>query len=124
MNLLAMINTDIYLTKETAMKYLKDQLTEREEGEVMMMVKTITTSKQAHLLEMGALPGVENRAALTEYCLRNLVHKIVINAVEYNPAYLATMSDLSDADTLAVYLKIGRMVCDVAFPPAEDLKKL
>ena len=105
------------------MKFLKDERIEREDGEVKLTLKMITTGQQARVIDLGALGGVANRVALTQYCLKNLIETISIGGEDIAPARLAEHADLSDLDTRLVMIKIGQVVCDAILPEADDVKK-
>lgn len=105
------------------MKLLNDERIEREEGEVRLTMRPITTSQQARLVELGSRPGISARTDLSVYCLNTLVEKINISGVDYKPGDLANKCDLSDPDTLATLLTIGEIVTNAAFAKDDDLKK-
>jgi hypothetical protein len=105
------------------MKLLLDERIERTDGEIKLTIKPVTTSQQARLIDLGGISGTTARIALTHYCLKNCIEKIAINNAEFDPSKLSDRADLSDHETLLVMIKIGQMVCDVAFPEAEDVKK-
>lgn len=105
------------------MKFLKDERIEREDGEVKLTIKPVTTSQQAHLLELGLRGGIKQRIELTRWCLLNCIEKISIAGAEYRPAQLAEQANLDDDGTMAVMMKVGAMVCDVAWPSGDDVKK-
>ena len=105
------------------MKFLLDERIEREDGEVKLTIKPITTSQQAHLLELGYKVGIIAGTDLAIWCLQNCIEKISVNGAEFKPAQLAIRADLNDAGTAAVMRKIGTMVCEAAWPSGEDIKK-
>lgn len=105
------------------MKFLKDERIEREDGEVKLTIKPVTTSQQARLMELGSLAGPSPRIELTRWCLKNLVEKVSIGGAEFDPAQLADGADLSDQDTYLVMLKIGALVCNASVPSGDDVKK-
>jgi hypothetical protein len=105
------------------MKFLKDERIEREDGEVRLTIKPITTSQQARLLQMGYKVGIVASTDLAIWCLLNLIEKISVNGNEFKPAQLADKADLNDDGTAAVMRKIGTMVCEAAWPSDEDVKK-
>ena len=105
------------------MKLLNDQRIEREDGELKLTIKPVTTSQQARLLELGWLSGPEARINLTRYCLKNLVDEISISGEKCDPAKLADHADLRDSDTWLVMLKIGQVVFDASAATDEQLKK-
>ena len=105
------------------MKFLKDERIEREDGEVKLAMRPVTTSQQARLIELGAKSGAEARIELTRWCLKNLIDKISIAGAEFDPAQLTDKADLGDTDTFLVMLKIGQMACEAAMVKAEDVKK-
>lgn len=105
------------------MKFLKDERIEREDGEVKLTLKPVTTSQQAHLIELGSVAGPIGRIALTRWCLKNVVEKISIGGAQFEPAQLADEADLGDSDTYLVMLKIGVVVCDASIASGDDVKK-
>ncbi|OGT05649.1 MAG: hypothetical protein A2143_01780 [Gallionellales bacterium RBG_16_57_15] len=105
------------------MKFLKDERIEREDGEVKLTIKPVTTSQQAHLLEIGLRGGVKARIDLSRWCLVNCIEKISITGAEFKPAQLAEQADLNDEGTMAVMMKIGAMVCEIAWLSGDDVKK-
>lgn len=105
------------------MKFLKDERIEREDGEVKLTIKPVTTSQQARVIDMGALSGVSNRIALTNYCLKNIIEKISVSGEDIDPIKLAEHADLSDKDTMAVMIKIGQVTCDIVLPDGDTVKK-
>ena len=105
------------------MKFLNDQRITREDGNVTLTIKPVTTSQQARLLELGSLAGTGARIELTRYCLKNCIEKISIGGSSLDAQQVADGADLSDQDTLLVMIKIGGMVCAAAFPDGEETKK-
>lgn len=105
------------------MKFLKDERIEREDGEIKLTIKPVSTSQQARLIDLEANTSLSGRVARTQYCLKNTIDSISINGVEYEPLKLADHADLSDADTIAVFVKLGRLASDAAFAEVEDVKK-
>lgn len=105
------------------MKFLNDERIEVEDGEIKLTIKPVTTSQQARIADLGIVSGCAARIDLTKYGLKTCIEKISISGAEFDPAQLADHADLSDDGTMAVMLKIGKMVYDAAFPKADDVKK-
>jgi hypothetical protein len=105
------------------MKFLLDERIERQDGEIRLTIKPVTTSLQVRVIDMAAMAGMANRIALSHFCLKNIIEKISVNGEDMDPARLAEHADLSDHDTLMVMIKIGQVVCDAALPAAADIKK-
>lgn len=105
------------------MKLLNDERINLEDGEVKLAMRPVTTSQQARLAELAVRVGITARIEQASYCLKSCIEKISVAGVDYDPVKLADGADISDDDTLAVMLKLGRMVADSAFARDEDLKK-
>lgn len=105
------------------MKLLKDERIEREDGEVKLTIRPITTSQQARMTELGAGKGLAAHIDFAVFCLKNCIDKISIGGQSFDPAELSDRADVSDSDTRAVMFKIATMVDGVAFPSAADIKK-
>ncbi len=105
------------------MKLLNDERITREDGEIKLTMRPVTTSQQARLVELGSKGGISARTELSIYCLNTCVEKINIQGVDYKPVDLANKSNLSDEETLATIFKIGEIVTEAAFAKDEDLKK-
>jgi len=105
------------------MKLLKDETIKKVEGDVAVSIKPVSTSQQAHIMALASKAGIEGKVALTTYALKNLIEKVTINDVDYEPSALADRADLSDTDTITAMVKIGGLVVSAAFPTGEDEKK-
>ena len=105
------------------MKLLNDERITREDGEIKLTIKPVTTSQQARLVDLEGDRSVAGRVARTHYCLKNCIEKLSINGEEFDTGKLVDHADLSDDDTLAVFIKIGVMASNASFPGVEDVKK-
>ena len=104
------------------LKFLKEGTTTKEEDGIEIEYGQITSSVQSLIITMGAVKTAPGRTALAAYIMKNILIKLTIDGEEIDPYKVATLSDLSDKDTVKTFFKISRLVLD-ALGLADDTKK-
>jgi hypothetical protein len=92
------------------LKFLKEGTTTKEENGIKIEFGQITSSVQSLLITMANVSTAPGRTALASYVIKNILTKLTIDGKEYDPHQVATMSDLSDPDTVATFFKISHLV--------------
>ncbi len=105
------------------MRLLKDEVVEKSAGAVTITLHPVTTSKQARIAQLSSVEGTEGKVALANYALREVVQRVVIDGVDYNPTTLVDAMDMSDADSVKEMVIIGELTVAAAFAGADAKKK-
>lgn len=105
-------------------KLLKDELIEKEEGNLKICLHPISTSVQARLIELGRKQGIDKQIDYVQYCLRAVIKELHIDDVKLDPLEVAGKADLSDDETLASMIRIGYLVDKAVLLSEEEKKSL
>jgi len=80
------------------------------------------SSQQAHMLELLSETDIDSRIRLGKYALSNCVTELKVHGTVIDHKRMAKFGDLSDNDTLKIYLAVGEL-CALANKLSEIQEK-
>lgn len=105
-------------------KFLKEsEYSIKEEAlKISGKCRQFTSSEQAHMLNLMSSSNISDRIELSKYALENCVTSLNIEKVKIDHVKFANYADLSDEETLKVYLAVGEL-CSIANRLDEESEK-
>jgi len=107
------------------MKFLKESEYDIKDEtlKISAKCKQFSSSEQAYMLGLVTSGVFNDRIKLSKYTLENFVSNLTVNGSVVDCDKFAKYADLSDKDTLSVYLAVGELCSIANNMQDEEIKK-